>query len=124
MHSYLAGPLVRQFAAYTQYSIKAVVFGGLIPFDNTAFGTAVNEDIIAAFAGKSHRLHQAATAFGAVAWVDIDVLAPEAFGAVVGVAIALHGKATISASKIFNVPLEFFVHLGYRAKAIGVRHPQ
>jgi len=72
----------------------------------------VDEDVFAAFDGKAHRLHQAATVFGAVAWIYIDVLAPEAFGAVVGVAIALHGKATIFAGKIFNVPLEFFVHLG------------
>ena len=58
------------------------------------------------------------------AWIYIDMLAPEAFGAVIGIAIALHGDATIPASKVFNVPLEFFAHLDYRAKAIGVRHPQ
>ena len=124
LRGYLAVSLIWQFATQTQDRIKAVVFGGLVVFDRAALGAAVDEDIIAAFDGKSHWLHQAATVFGAIAWVYIDVLAPEAFGAVVGVAIALHGKATISASKIFNVPLEFFVHLGYRAKAIRVLHPQ
>jgi len=112
LRSYLAVSLVRHFAAQTQDRIKAVVFGGFIPFENAAFDTAVDEDVIAAFDGKPHRLHQTATALGAIAWIYIDVLAPEAFGAVIGIAIALHGDATIPAGKIFNVPLKFFVHLG------------
>ena len=112
MHSGLAVPLGWQFAAQTQDRIKAVVFDGFIPFENAAFDTAVDEDVIAAFDGKPHRLHQTATALGAIAWIYIDVLAPETFGAVIGIAIALHGDATIPASKIFNVPLKFFVHLG------------
>ena len=120
-------PLVRQLAAQAQDRIKAVVFGGLVPLGCAAFGTAVDEDIATVFAGKLYRLHQAATVLGAVAGVYIDVLAPKAFGAVIGVAIALDGKATLSAGEIFNVPLEFFVHfvhLDYRAEAIGIRHPQ
>ena len=104
--------LVRQFATQAQDRIKAVVFSGFVPLGDTAFDTAVDEDITTAFDGKSHRLHQTATVLSAVAWVYIDVLAPEAFRAVIGVAIALRVKATISTGEIFNVPLEFFVHLG------------
>ena len=64
-----------------------------------------------AFDGKSHRLHRAAAARRAIAWVYIDVLAPEAFGTVIGVAIALRGEATVDAGKVFETPLELPAHL-------------
>jgi hypothetical protein len=64
------------------------------------------------FYGKPDRFHQAATGCGAVARVDIDVSAPEAFWTVVGVAISFDSGATVCTGEIFNVALESFVHCG------------
>ena len=60
--------------------------------------------------GKPYRFHHALTERGSVAGVDIDVLAPEAFWTVIGVAISLDSSTTLFAGEIFNVALEFFVH--------------
>ena len=62
------------------------------------------------FYGKVYRFHQAATGRGSVAGVYVNVLAPEAFWTVIGVAVPLDGDTTTCTDEIFNVPLEFFVH--------------
>ena len=70
----------------------------------------MGEDVVAVFYGKSDRLHQATTGCRTIARVHIDVSAPEAFRAMVGVAVSFDSGATVRAGEIFNVALESFVH--------------
>ena len=70
----------------------------------------MGKDIIAVFYSKAYRFHQAATGRGSVAGVHINMLTPETFRAVIGVAVPLDGGTTLYAGEIFNVALEFFVH--------------
>ena len=62
------------------------------------------------FYGEPYRFHHALTERGPVAGVDINVSAPEAFRAVIGVAVPVDSGTTMCAGKILNVALEFFVH--------------
>ncbi len=62
------------------------------------------------FYGKTYRFHQAVTGCGAVTGVDINMSAPEAFWAVVGVAVSVDGDTALRADEIFNMALKFFVH--------------
>ena len=59
---------------------------------------------------KRYRYHHALTGGGSVAGVDVNVSAPEAFWAVIGVAITFNSGAAVGAGEIFNVALKFFVH--------------
>lgn len=68
----------------------------------------MGKDIIAVFYRKAYRLHQAVTGRRSVAGIHVNVLAPEAFWTVIGVAVSLDGGTTLRAGKIFNVALEFF----------------
>ena len=70
----------------------------------------MGENVGTMFYGKSDGFHQATTGCRAIARVHIDVSAPEAFRAVVGVAVSFDGGATVRAGEIFNVALESFVH--------------
>ena len=62
------------------------------------------------FYRKAYRFHQAVTGRGSVAGIHVNVLAPEAFWTVIGIAVPLDGGATLCAGEIFNVALEFFLH--------------
>ena len=63
--------------------------------------------------GKPYRFHQASTGRGPVAGIHVNVLAPETFWTVVGVAISFDGNTTVHAGEVFNVALEFFVQVRY-----------
>ena len=65
------------------------------------------------FYGKRYRFHHALTERGPVAGVDINVLAPETFWTVVGVAVSFDGRPTMLAGEIFNAAFESFVHRIY-----------
>lgn len=60
------------------------------------------------FYSKVYRLHQAVTGRRTVARVHVNVLTPEAFRTVIGVAITLDDGTTPRAGEIFNMALEFF----------------
>ena len=60
------------------------------------------------FYRKVYRFHQAATGRRAIAGVHVNVLTPEAFWTVIGVAVPLDSGTTLRADEIFNVALEFF----------------
>ncbi len=62
------------------------------------------------FYSKVYRFHQAVTGRRTVAGIHVNVLAPETFWTVIGIAVPLDGGATLCAGEIFNVALEFFVH--------------
>ena len=62
------------------------------------------------FYRKVYRFHQAQTVRGSVTGVHIDMLTPEAFWTVIGVAVTLDGSPTLCTGEVFNVTLEFFVH--------------
>ena len=62
------------------------------------------------FYGESDWFHQATTERSAVSGINIDVLAPEAFWTVVGVAVSFDSRATMRAGEIFNVALKSFIH--------------
>lgn len=59
---------------------------------------------------KRYRFHQPTTGRGPVAGIHVNMLAPETFWTVVGVAVSFDGGATLGAGEIFNVALKFFVH--------------
>ena len=62
------------------------------------------------FYRKVYRFHQAVTGRRAVAGIHVNVLAPETFWTVIGIAVPLDGGATLCAGEIFNVALKLFVH--------------
>lgn len=62
------------------------------------------------FYRKVYRFHQAVTGRGSVAGIHVNVLAPEAFRTVIGVAVPLDGDTTMGANEIFNVALKPFAH--------------
>jgi len=62
------------------------------------------------FYRKVYRFHQAVTGRGSVPGIHVNVLAPEAFWTVIGIAVPLDGGATVSADEIFDVTLKLFVH--------------
>ena len=70
----------------------------------------MDKNIIALLYGTPYRFHQPLTSLSAIARIDIHVLTPETFWTVIGIAISLHQYTAISACKIFDVALEFFVH--------------
>ena len=70
----------------------------------------MGKDVVAVFYGEPDRFHRTVTGCRAVSGVDIDVSAPEASWAVVGVAIAFDSGAAVRAGEIFNVALESFIH--------------
>ena len=59
---------------------------------------------------KPYRFHQPLTGRGAVAGVHINVLTPETFRTVIGVAVPLDRNTAMCTGEIFNMALEFFVH--------------
>lgn len=62
------------------------------------------------FYREPDRFHHAATGCSTVSGIDIDVSAPEAFWAVVGITVSCDGSTTISTDEIFDVALESFAH--------------
>jgi hypothetical protein len=93
-----------------QQQVKVVVRGGVVVFDVPAELTAMCQDDLSILAGDADWLHQAAAVRGTVARMDIDVLAPQAARAVVGVSIAADGRAAVFAGKIFDPALELAGH--------------
>lgn|GEM_PF-6021960 len=57
---------------------------------------------------KRERLHKPATGSRSIARIYIDMLAPEALRAVIGISITSHLCATMFAHKIFHAFLELF----------------
>ena len=70
----------------------------------------MRQDIIAVLYGEFYRFHQPPTGRGSVAGIHVNVLAPETFWTVIGVAVSFDRRPTMLAGEIFNVALEFFVH--------------
>ena len=70
----------------------------------------MGQNIIAVFYRKAYWLHQAETGRRSVAGIHVNMPAPEALWAVIGIAVPLDRGTTLHADKIFNVALEFFVH--------------
>ena len=70
----------------------------------------MRQDIIAVLYGEFYRFHQPPTRRGSVAGIHVNVLAPETFWTVIGVAVSFDGRPTLLAGEIFNAALEFFVH--------------
>ena len=62
------------------------------------------------FYRKAYRFHQAETGRGSVAGVHVNMPAPEALWAVIGIAVPLDSGTTLRTGEIFNVALEFFLH--------------
>lgn len=60
------------------------------------------------FYSKAYRFHQTETGCGSVPGIHVNVLTPEAFWTVIGVAVPLDGGTTLCAGEILNVALEFF----------------
>lgn len=70
----------------------------------------MNQNIIATFHAKPYRFHQTETGLSAIAWIYIHMLTPETLRTVIGIAVPFYKHTAISAGKIFNVALKFFVH--------------
>ena len=67
----------------------------------------MQDSVFSAFIFNFDRLHKSATGRCAVAWVYVDMLAPETFWAVVGVAVSLHEETALLAGEVLGRPLEF-----------------
>lgn len=66
----------------------------------------MRDDVLSSFGLDRDRRHGPATGTGAISRVDVDMAAPEAIGAVVGVAVPLHDRSAVETGKIFDGPLE------------------
>ena len=66
------------------------------------------------FYREPNRFHHTATGCRAITGMNIDMSAPEAFWAMIGIAISFHGGATVCTGEIFNVALESFAHSSAR----------
>lgn len=77
------------------------------------------QDVLAAFYLHPERPHLAPAALSSVARIDIDMKAPEAPWAVVGVAAAAHPATAVTALEIFYRPLKLASHC--RSDAILTR---
>jgi hypothetical protein len=62
------------------------------------------------FAFNPNGFHHSLAGFGTVSGVDVDVLAPQTFGAVVGESCPGDVCAALITAKIFYASLEFGVH--------------
>ena len=71
------------------------------------------------FYRESDRFHHAETGCSAVAGIDIDVSAPEAFWTVVGIAVSFYGGTTVRADEIFIIALESFAHSSARVMKVA-----
>ena len=65
----------------------------------------------------AYRFHHTFTGGGAVPWINIDVLAPQAVGTVIRVAIALYELVAIFTAKGLDSSLKALGHTSYRYSA-------
>ena len=70
----------------------------------------MGKDIIAVFYREPDRFHHAVAGCGAVAGININMSAPEAFWTVIGIAVSCDGSTAMYTDKIFNVALKSFAH--------------
>lgn len=75
------------------------------PFEATPFAPMVNPGILAFYLNPD-RAHRTFTLAGAVAGLDIHMFAPQAMGAMVGIAISLNGSTAVLANKILDCALK------------------
>ena len=81
--------------------IKIIFCARGLPTRKAAGSTAVSEGVHARFCFNAYGLHKPAAPFGAVARGYIHMLAPEACGAVVRVAVTNHIRTTVLSSEVF-----------------------
>ena len=62
------------------------------------------------FYSETYRFHQTVTGCGAVTRIHVNVLTPETFWTVVGVAVSFNSSTALCTDEIFDVALKFFVH--------------
>src|ERR1700723_3894876 len=106
----LAIALPRELARQRQQGAEAVGGGGLVRLDVAATLASMDDRVLVALLVEPDRRHQALAGGGAVAGIDVDVLAPQARGAVVGVARTAHLGAAALADEILD-------------RSTKVRHP-
>ena len=70
----------------------------------------MGKNIVAVIYGEPDGFHHTVTRGSAVSGVHIDVLTPEAFWTVVGIAVSCDSSTTVSTGKIFNVASKSFAH--------------
>jgi hypothetical protein len=100
------------FRCNLQQNLKIVFFGGFVPALLAAARAAEEDAVLAAYYLYVDGFHHTAAGFFPVAGVDVDVPAPQAGRAVVGVPTALHLMAAVVAGEVFYPALEFPAH-GY-----------
>jgi hypothetical protein len=87
-----------------------VIVGCLVvPFFVPAILTAVGDDKFIAHKLYRYGFHHTTAGSRAISRVEVDVLAPEALGAVVRISATLHLVTTVCAGKILNRALESFI---------------
>jgi hypothetical protein len=67
---------------------------------------AVSQDDESTFVLEADRAHQTLAGRSAIARVDVHVLTPQAGGTVIGVAVALHANAAVTALEVLDRSLE------------------
>ena len=101
----------RLFAHYGEDGCHVVGFTCFIFLERATSGTPVGNDRASALVLYPHRLHQATTPLSPISGIIIHMLAPETFGAVVGIAIPLHMLLAILANKILNYTFECYTQI-------------
>ena len=73
----------------------------------------MHENMFSAAHLYPYRLHEATTDGGAVSRVHIHMFAPQTFWTMVGIPVAIHGKATLFAREILDRSLKPFLEFGH-----------
>ena len=90
--------------------IRIILFRNFIFLFMPAGDTAMRKDKTAATHFRTNRLHKSAARRSPVAGIDINVLAPQARRAVVGIPATLHIFSAVLAGKVFLHSFECFGH--------------
>lgn len=72
----------------------------------------MNNKKFAVFTDNVNRLHHPATFFLTIPWVYVNMFAPEAFGAMVRIAVAFNLRFAVFTGEVFYCPLKFFHKFG------------
>lgn len=90
-----------------QNCVKVIVLRCLIPLLKSAPSAAVKNCVFSALELHAHGFHGSLAGSLSIARIYVNVLAPKARRAVVGVTTALHAKTAPFASEVFLGALEF-----------------
>jgi hypothetical protein len=78
----------------------------VVPLLGSAHVAVMEDIILAVFFPQADWFHKSMALVSAVAGIIIHVLAPQALGTMISIAVAFNLKAAVFADEVFNCPLE------------------